>query len=51
VEEPGEAMIRLLRDPNIASELGRKARQTITESFTIDKVAKDYESFYGKLIT
>jgi glycosyltransferase involved in cell wall biosynthesis len=51
VEELGEAMIRMLRNSNLASELGTKARQKIIESFTIDRVARNYESLYGKLVS
>jgi glycosyltransferase involved in cell wall biosynthesis len=44
----GEGMIRLARDPELRSTLGRNGRSRVAEKLTIDKTIKHYEDSFRK---
>jgi L-malate glycosyltransferase len=45
-----EAMLTLLRDPALAQRLGRSARQRIGETFTVEKMIRETEDLYLRLL-
>lgn len=47
----GHAMLRLLADTDTALRMGRAARVTIVESFSLDAVAKAHIKLYRELLT
>jgi glycosyltransferase involved in cell wall biosynthesis len=51
--EPGAlaaAMLRLLREPELAERMGRAARERIRESFSIEKMVRETEDLYLSLL-
>ena len=49
MKELGEAKIRLLRDSNFVSTLGRKVRKIILDRFSLKYVAEKYNQVYNEL--
>jgi len=45
-----EAMLELIRNKNLRSELGKEARQTITENFDVCKMTKKIEGLYANVL-
>jgi glycosyltransferase involved in cell wall biosynthesis len=45
-----DAVTRLLRDPELAREMGRKGRERVLEHFTLEQMAAKNESYYYELL-
>ncbi len=50
VEGMAAAVARLLADPELAASLGTAARRTVEAHFTMETIAKSYETLYERLI-
>ena len=51
--EPGalaEAVVRLLRDPELRKRVARNGRQRVHEQFSSAIMAQNYERVYGQLL-
>ncbi|HEX5154987.1 MAG TPA: glycosyltransferase family 4 protein [Parafilimonas sp.] len=46
-----EAMLELISNKNLRTELGKAARQTITENFDVCKMTKKIESLYANVLS
>ena len=46
----GEAILKLLRDPELAKSLGSNARQTVINNFDWQILSKEVEAIYEKLM-
>lgn len=49
-EKLAEWIIKLLEDRNLREEIGRNARKRVEESFTFDRMMKEYISVYKKTV-
>ena len=49
-DELGNSLLKLLQNKDFSFELGLKARETVLQNFSIEKVANLYLSLYQKLI-
>lgn len=47
----GDALTRLLRDPELRSRLGRRGRLLVEERFLMSDIAARYESFYRRVLS
>jgi glycosyltransferase involved in cell wall biosynthesis len=45
-----EAMLKLLLDPQLATRMGEAARERISQSFSIEKMVREFEDLYLYLI-
>ena len=50
VEELSRAIIELLNNRKLAGEMGRKARKTVKEKFSLEKMAEETEKAYREVI-
>ena len=46
-----EALLELIKNKNLRIELGKAARQTITENFDVCKMTKKIESLYTNVLS
>jgi glycosyltransferase involved in cell wall biosynthesis len=46
----GEAILRVLSDPALAADLGRRARQRAEQQFLLDQTIAEYATLYEKLV-
>ncbi len=50
LEQLVASLERLLSDPELAAEIGRAGRATVLESYTLDRMAAEYERHYREVI-
>ena len=51
VDELAEALVRLLRDPELRKRVARNGKQRVHERFSSGIMAQNYEKIYGQLMT
>ena len=49
-EALAEAMIRLAQDPALRQRMGQAARERAQERFSVERMAREYEQLYAKLL-
>jgi glycosyltransferase involved in cell wall biosynthesis len=51
IDALAQAILRLLRDPELARRLGRAARKRIEEKFEIGAIMRDYEQLFAEYVS
>jgi glycosyltransferase involved in cell wall biosynthesis len=46
-----EGVARLVRDPELRAQMGARAREHVTRSFSIERLLRDIEALYDELLT